>query len=187
MFPSLNCESHLSGILQFCLASLVYHPEYIRSRLPPTHSLMATYLFRNVSPIHYLRAIGIPPHIEIYKQQEDINRAVVLKYTIRNVLAESGLGGDVRVSCDRPGTAITQQFLFYWDNTFHYLPESHNSEIGIAHLSISPGVRERRVSQLRITTALRLVREANNHSPRSTMLHKRKRVRIAKLFTLISY
>ncbi|OWY97532.1 hypothetical protein PHMEG_00031918 [Phytophthora megakarya] len=293
MFPALKSESNMSGILKLCLASLVYHADHLRARLPTRHSLLSTYLFRNMSTMAYLRervltndspwmsASGIPPHIEMYKQQEDTSKAVdrlpaillegfsklldekgvaagnitkdVLECTIRKLLSEAGLSGNANVPCEQASDVNPQRRLFYWNNKYHYLPEDFEFpstdpltawklwwfgnaalgypplksistidlstkkkastfsewsifmkylinaivketgqplpkkmsekkahelfEVGIAHLSILPGVRERRVSQLKITTALRLVREgfrANNPNARSVAYRKRK-------------
>ncbi|KAF1790689.1 hypothetical protein JG687_00000354 [Phytophthora cactorum] len=53
-------------------------------------------------------------------------------------------------------------------------------EVGVAHVCIQPGDRERRLSQLKITTVLRIVREgirANNSNARSVAFQKQKRAR----------
>ncbi|OWY97643.1 LOW QUALITY PROTEIN: hypothetical protein PHMEG_00031781, partial [Phytophthora megakarya] len=135
MFPSLMSESNLSEILKLCMASLVYHADHIRSRLPTTHSLF-----------------GIPPHIELYKQQEDTNKAVndlpailfdgfsklleekgvaaghitksVLENTIRQLLAKTVLRGHGNLPCEDEATNSPQQSLYFWNNKFLYLPEN---------------------------------------------------------------
>ncbi|KAG6977128.1 hypothetical protein JG688_00000676 [Phytophthora aleatoria] len=53
-------------------------------------------------------------------------------------------------------------------------------EVGVAQVCIQPGDRERRLSQLKITTVLRFVREgfrANSSNARSVVFQKQKRAR----------
>ncbi|KAF0703640.1 hypothetical protein AaE_015287 [Aphanomyces astaci] len=82
-FPSVCHLGHLAGVLQFALASLVFHRDYLVATLPSTHALLHTPLFcsevareslgANLTRgtiIGFLRPTGIPPHVEIYKKME---------------------------------------------------------------------------------------------------------------------
>jgi hypothetical protein len=71
-----------------CLASLSHHHDYLLDRLPSTHPLRVNYLFCNPNAQSTLkmqlargddtqmRATGIPPHVELYRQQQKIQKAV---------------------------------------------------------------------------------------------------------------
>ena len=77
-FPS--APPSLMRVCQFCLASLVYHVDYLQDQLPEDHMLRETTLFRDPDLIDQLRArvvcrsahptdpirpSGIPPHIAL--------------------------------------------------------------------------------------------------------------------------
>lgn len=65
---------------EFCLASLVFHSQWLRTTLPPEHPIFSTALFRNttlldalkphvhtalISSLTGMRATGIPPHVTL--------------------------------------------------------------------------------------------------------------------------
>ncbi|KAG6966705.1 hypothetical protein JG688_00006647 [Phytophthora aleatoria] len=55
-FPGMDEDKTFCGILQRCLAPLVYHAEYFLDKLPSNHPLLSTYIFTNASVLHDLRA-----------------------------------------------------------------------------------------------------------------------------------
>jgi hypothetical protein len=75
----------------------VYHAQTLVRLLPSKHPLRHTYIFREVGLLqklsekisiedsHWLHPTGIPPHIELYKQQELIHEAV---HMLPDVLTE---------------------------------------------------------------------------------------------------
>lgn len=108
-FPLLKNGCHLFPILQLCLASLVYHEQYLRATMGPSHALMSCYLFRNPSLIStlknlvqtsnspWMRSSGIPPHIYLYKQQHELQEAVdklpnTLMDGFAKVIEDKGVG-----------------------------------------------------------------------------------------------
>jgi hypothetical protein len=79
------CPPQLVKICEFCLASIVYHSEYLSNTLPNDHLLFQTTLFRNPDLLCDLKSLvqcrhttagdafrcsGIPPHISILVQME---------------------------------------------------------------------------------------------------------------------
>ncbi|KAG2768651.1 hypothetical protein PC129_g17711 [Phytophthora cactorum] len=92
-------DKTFGGILQLCLASLVYHAEYFLDKLPSNLPLLSTYIFTNASALHGLRAkledgetewmqpTGIPPHIELYKKLDRQQRSIV---ALPSILKSSG-------------------------------------------------------------------------------------------------
>ncbi|OWZ19310.1 hypothetical protein PHMEG_0006459 [Phytophthora megakarya] len=104
----------------------------------------------NGSP--WMTPSGIPSHFNLYKRQEDTNKAVnglpailfdsfsklfeekavaagritksVLENTIRQLLAKAELRGDQKLPSEDEATNSPQQSLYFSDNIFHYLPES---------------------------------------------------------------
>ncbi|EGZ23673.1 hypothetical protein PHYSODRAFT_376258, partial [Phytophthora sojae] len=74
-FPSLPSSARAIG--GFVLASLVYHADFLRSRLPPTHPVMQSALFANSATVRRLQQLlappgsqditltGIPPHVAL--------------------------------------------------------------------------------------------------------------------------
>ncbi len=84
MFPNLKNEQHLLDVLKMCLACLVFHAPQLKKILPIRHPLYSTYLFRESNVLNilsmnisidgndWLQPTGIPPHIELYRQQEVI-------------------------------------------------------------------------------------------------------------------
>jgi len=108
MYPKLKEEPLLSDVLSLCLASLVYHSSTLVQLLPPTHPVLHTYIFReeglldklkanvsiNESP--WMKPSGIPPHVEMYKQQELTRDAVekipgVVIQGVSNLIEEKGV------------------------------------------------------------------------------------------------
>ncbi|KAF0690700.1 hypothetical protein As57867_017862, partial [Aphanomyces stellatus] len=78
VFPQLAMEIHLWGVLSFALASLVYHFEFLVQILPPTHPLLSSAIFANLTIMATLKAhvvlsstrhapTGIPPHVDLFK------------------------------------------------------------------------------------------------------------------------
>ncbi|RHZ20750.1 hypothetical protein DYB26_004174 [Aphanomyces astaci] len=73
VFPTLCNAACLSTVLRMCLASVVYHREWLVDTFPQHHTLFSTVLFRNKDLLHQLapnvtindgniRRTGIPPH-----------------------------------------------------------------------------------------------------------------------------
>ncbi|OQR82248.1 hypothetical protein ACHHYP_16331 [Achlya hypogyna] len=82
VFPSLNSVTSISGVLRHCLASLVFHDDYLVAPLPPTHALLSRALFRSstfltdfISHIQTTSSArqptGILPYVEIYRQLDE--------------------------------------------------------------------------------------------------------------------
>jgi len=107
-FPLLHETSTLQDILKLCLASLVCHADYLRERMPSTHTLLSTYLFRHSDVLDQLRChlvlgssswmkpTGIPPHVELYKQLQVMQRSIddlapVLLEGISTMIEEKGV------------------------------------------------------------------------------------------------
>ncbi|KAE9052354.1 hypothetical protein PR001_g597 [Phytophthora rubi] len=296
VFPGLVDADELRPILHLCLASLVYHGDYLLENLAPSHALLSTYLFRDPIAMARLRSqvitcdspwmrpTGTPPYIEIYKQLEETRSAVidlpdvllrgistmldekavssgnitrdVLKQTIKELLAEAGIGATIAANPPPSSTSFESNNIrvHFWDNKFHFLPASFEFpsadpltawklwwlgnvalgyppfrrvtsrdlstrqkantlsewsmlmtricaeveaatgsavsavqteeeadnlfEIGMSRLKLLPTFRERRHSQLKVTTVVRLMREANKASDpnaRSLPFRSRKR------------
>ncbi|KAH9064658.1 hypothetical protein Ae201684P_003446 [Aphanomyces euteiches] len=77
MFPSLFRVPDLAQVLQLCLASLVYHRQFVVNLLPQRHPLLSTAIFRDNDMFSNLFALvrtdsqvvhatGIPPHVELH-------------------------------------------------------------------------------------------------------------------------
>jgi hypothetical protein len=87
-FPTLYKQTSLLPVLKHCLASVVYHIEFIRETLPDDHNLFQNYLFRTPGLIKYLREFvtiagnqdilvsGIPPHVDIIQKLEKIGNII---------------------------------------------------------------------------------------------------------------
>lgn len=108
MFPSLETDLNMHKILHLCLASLVYHADYLVDILPKEHPLLATTVFSNPSLMAalssrvltenstWIRPTGIPPYIEVYKkfdrQQQSINALPdILEARVSKVIEEKGV------------------------------------------------------------------------------------------------
>ncbi|KAH9110150.1 hypothetical protein AeMF1_014962, partial [Aphanomyces euteiches] len=89
MFPHLCKISHLFGVLRLVLASLVYHHEFLLSKLTSTHALLQTPLLSTYGVVErlsselveiddskILRASGIPPHIYVYKKLDKAQKSI---------------------------------------------------------------------------------------------------------------
>ena len=88
MFPLMQAEENFEQILEFCLASIVFHSDFLTAHLPPNHALLSTSVFRHEEVLLYLKgkiithnsdrfsATGIPPHIELYRKQQETKDAV---------------------------------------------------------------------------------------------------------------
>ncbi|KAH9122377.1 hypothetical protein AeMF1_006297 [Aphanomyces euteiches] len=113
-FPTLHNISHLGGVLRLILASLVYHFDYLTTMLPASHPLLSTPLFVNDSVRVYLqsvlqsgldskflRASGVPPHVEVYKKLDRMDRSILslprqIVDKISALLEETGaIGGHI--------------------------------------------------------------------------------------------
>ncbi|RLN82097.1 hypothetical protein BBJ28_00019028 [Nothophytophthora sp. Chile5] len=104
-FPALATAQHLGPLLRMCLASLVYHADYLLDVLPIVHPLMASYLFRipsalgklrclvTVDDSATLRATGIPGHITVLKKQSLLQEAIAkLPDVITQTMEDKGIG-----------------------------------------------------------------------------------------------
>lgn len=151
---------HLIPILRLCLASLIHHSDFFRTKLPHHHILFSTHVFRSVGLLSNLRTrlmndlvswmspTGIPPHIEMYRKQQQIQDAVqklpsvlmvgignlldekgvragnitheLLKETIATLLRETGISTQ-QTPVTMPTTNIRHE-LYYWNNRYHMLP-----------------------------------------------------------------
>jgi hypothetical protein len=115
-FP--NIPANMARVAEFCLASVVYHRQFLRETLPAKHPLFFTSLFRTnklalLAPFIQCRlgqiddpiqATGIPPHVTVLLRMNDIERKldqVVPAMTnlqssivdgITNVLEERAIG-----------------------------------------------------------------------------------------------
>jgi hypothetical protein len=88
MFPALYGVINLQDILKLCLASLVYHSQYLAEILPSDHQLNFTYITRNPDQMNHLGQqlasdsstwmipTGIPPHIELYQKIDKLQNSV---------------------------------------------------------------------------------------------------------------
>jgi len=85
LFP--GAPANISPVLQFALASVVFHREFLRATLPKHHRLFSSILFRDEqllgsfasrvlsglpTPSGVLRATGIPPHVNIIEKMEAV-------------------------------------------------------------------------------------------------------------------
>eukprot|EP00834_Sanchytrium_tribonematis_P003532 NODE_139_length_16235_cov_0.569038.p3 type:complete len:603 gc:universal NODE_139_length_16235_cov_0.569038:14135-15943(+) len=93
LFP--NAPINMKRVCEFCVASVVYHSDYLRNNLPETHLLFSNYLFTDLGLLSSLKAIvkcrranendvltatGIPPFVNI------INNLVTLNESILKIL-----------------------------------------------------------------------------------------------------
>ncbi|KAH9133211.1 hypothetical protein AeRB84_020668 [Aphanomyces euteiches] len=119
VFPSLHALFHLQGVLRLCLASIVYHHEFLVSTLPSTHALLSSTLFRNNSILQRLKCIvqhgcesttlqasGVPPHVELYRtlakqEQSLLSIPRVVLDGVRQIIEENGFAAG----------QITREFL----------------------------------------------------------------------------
>lgn len=88
MFPALKSEPHIIPVLQLCLASIVTHAGFLCKNLQPQHALLSSYVFRypdimsrltgmlSMDQSSWMRATGIPPHVELFQQHLETRRAV---------------------------------------------------------------------------------------------------------------
>lgn len=97
-----NSPKNLERVLEFCLASVVFHRDFIRANLPENSSIFLTPIFqdrclmetlsqkvvcRHAIPSDQLRATGIPPHISLLMQVQSVAPALEsLKPAIRSDL-----------------------------------------------------------------------------------------------------
>ncbi|KAF1785226.1 hypothetical protein GQ600_11666 [Phytophthora cactorum] len=162
MFPALADDENLRQTLQLCVASLIYHADFLQQQLPRNHTLLSTVLFRDDSVIASLKRqiktrnspwmpiTGIPPHIEIYKQLEDLKEAIkrlpdallsgvgdpldekgvaagnitrnVLEQTIRQLLEEAGVGTTASAKEHSEHQQESSRNVHFWGGKFHFLP-----------------------------------------------------------------
>ncbi|KAF0742039.1 hypothetical protein Ae201684P_008889 [Aphanomyces euteiches] len=109
LFPSLwsSCP-RLHSMLSLCLASLVYHSEFLTAELPSNHQLLSTLVFTDIALLSCLRLqvkthsdeifpTGIPPHIAIHSQMENAQKTIqeipaLVAKAIEQLLEEKGIG-----------------------------------------------------------------------------------------------
>ncbi|ETV63861.1 hypothetical protein H257_19199 [Aphanomyces astaci] len=104
----------LRGVLKLCLASLVYHKEFLEASLPPKHQLLASVLFGDFHTLGFtvtlasniLQPTGIPPQVGLHAQLEQTS---VLVRTLPTEICE----GIEKILEDKGVTAgnITQSLL----------------------------------------------------------------------------
>ena len=81
VFPRLWAHQTLHGVLSMCLASLVFHMDFLINTLPAKHPLLASVLFGDMQLATGLRSnvtltsntmqpTGIPPHVALHVQLE---------------------------------------------------------------------------------------------------------------------
>ena len=61
-FPQLNSNRHgvkMKKVCELCLASVIYHYEFLQKNLPETHILFENYLFRVPNLIETLQSLVI--------------------------------------------------------------------------------------------------------------------------------
>ncbi|RHY42210.1 hypothetical protein DYB34_012297, partial [Aphanomyces astaci] len=117
VFPRLWVHEELRGVLKLCLASLVYHKEFLEASLPPKHQLLAYVLFGDLTlantlgstvtlASNILQPTGIPPHVGLHTQLEQTS---VLVRTLPTEICE----GIEKILEDKGVTAgnITQSLL----------------------------------------------------------------------------
>ena len=109
VFPNVwRAYPNLFGVLSLCLASLVFHHDFLQTTLPPKHQLLFTPLFANRNLYESLKVIvaktsdhlvptGIPPHVAIHCQIQDALGILDLltdkvKTIIEDVLERNGSG-----------------------------------------------------------------------------------------------
>lgn len=160
-FPGMVVDAELLPTLKLCLASLVYHYDFFCNILPSNHALRASFLFRKrdealalrsrlADPSStWMRATGVPPHIELYRQDELTRQAVekipsVVLDGISTILEENGVRAG-HVTTETLRAAIREALVdasvllpessvrvvppprapeyYTWNNKFHVLPE----------------------------------------------------------------
>ena len=102
----------MRDILKMCLASVVYHSEFLRDQLPQNHKLLTTALFRDnnlleilrldvecrlARPAEVMRPTGIPPHVNLLSNMSQILNEVmsvpdIVSNRIITILEERAIG-----------------------------------------------------------------------------------------------
>lgn len=90
----INLPSHLSKVVEYCLASIVYHKDYLINNFKNTHPLFKTTLFRDRNLLALLHThvhvnqgsmitnngvvplTGIPPHVQLMSQFYNIQQSM---------------------------------------------------------------------------------------------------------------
>ena len=163
MFPEICKEKRLRPILHLCLASLVHHSDALIDTLESSsHALLSTYIFRNQSVMmqlkervvtrnsKWMKPTGIPPHIELYRQQQETLDAVealpdILVERMGKLIEEKGVGAGnitkelmqemilnlmsqigLQSSSTNVDSKTTQHRteVHFWSGKYHLLPES---------------------------------------------------------------
>eukprot|EP00834_Sanchytrium_tribonematis_P008005 NODE_831_length_3642_cov_0.596669.p1 type:complete len:758 gc:universal NODE_831_length_3642_cov_0.596669:113-2386(+) len=92
LFP--NIPTNLKRVAEFCLASVVFHSDYLRNNLPNNHNLFSNALFRNRRLLDTLKAqiecrlgkdddddpitaTGIPPTVALLCQMTVLNESIM--------------------------------------------------------------------------------------------------------------
>jgi hypothetical protein len=160
MFPVLRQEVHLRPVLHMCLASLAYNSEYLVRTLRQNHPLLSTLIFCNeramsqlqgrviIEDSQWMRATGIPPHVELYRQHNQTITAIealpdVLTERMSQLIEEKGVtAGNItpqmlREMCDEiiahtrtpiPNTKVSNTEkkstqVYCWKEKHRLLPE----------------------------------------------------------------
>ena len=88
-FPIISVS--MQRVIRLVMASVVYHREFLRSVLPPSHPLLRTAIFRNPDmmsrlarlvvcrlpkPDDFMKVTGIPAHVSILRDMRQLGSAV---------------------------------------------------------------------------------------------------------------
>ncbi|KAF0739969.1 hypothetical protein Ae201684P_016791 [Aphanomyces euteiches] len=166
-FPTLVKLPNLHGVLCLVLASLVYHFEHLHSKMPINHPLHSTPIFVHAdiriyllsilesgTDSCYLRASGVPPHIELYKKLDQTQSSIstlprLIVNELREIIEQNGvMAGNItqgflettisKAIADIVGRTGIQNNtqsscaaessiehqIYYWGDGMHLLPES---------------------------------------------------------------
>ena len=164
VFPGLANDEQLQGVLAYCLAALVHHHDLFTTKMP-NHPLMSTVLFTHGSMYNLLtplvnisfesdviKATGIPPHVELYRQLTKNHNAIValpnqVAERVKEVIEEKGVAAgnitkdllqtmldnslqnfasSARLIQQPSEIAVEEQrswSRFDWGGAFHFLPQ----------------------------------------------------------------
>ena len=107
-FPYL--PDNMIRIAEFCLASVVYHTDFLHQNLPEDHLLFATPLYREANMLSDLRSrvlcrrallsdpispTGIPPHISLLVELTDLKESIARIAPQLNTFSEEVVAGVV--------------------------------------------------------------------------------------------
>eukprot|EP00644_Phytophthora_capsici_P006645 jgi/Phyca11/118431/e_gw1.36.382.1 len=136
VFPGL--PSQLAYVGEFCLASLVYHAEYLKTNLDPKHPLLETTLFQHPTLItelsakvcdidtsDRLQATGVPPHVAILREIKSLlNVALEQRAIGAGVVTFDGLDTALKRCLDGAGHPNNPMSTptFFWNGKFRRVP-----------------------------------------------------------------